>query len=184
MDDIYKKSQEKKQKTLESLENELNGLRTGRASVKLLDPIRVDVYRDRMPISQIGTIATSDAKTLSIQVWDKAVVKAVEKAIVDANLGLTPNTDGQLIRLNIPPLTEERRKEYVKLAHKYGENSKISIRNIRRDAMDAIRTLLKDSIISEDESAIASDKIQKITDEFINKIDKQISLKEKEIMAI
>ena len=184
MEHIFKDSHEKKHKTLANLENELKGLRTGRASVNLLDPIRVEVYGDRMPISQVASVAAPDAKTLSIQVWDKSVVKAVEKAIVDANLGLTPNTDGQIIRLNIPTLTEERRKEYVKLAHKYGENSKISIRNIRRDVIEVVRKLEKDSIISKDDLEVALKKIQDLTDEFTKKIDDKILLKEKEIMVI
>lgn len=183
MDDIYKLAKEKKHKTLENLESTLKGLRTGRASVNLLDSIRVEVYGDKMPISKVASVA-AEAKTLCIQVWDKSVVKAVEKAIVDSNLGLTPNTDGQLIRLNIPTLTEERRKEYVKLAYEYGENTKISIRNIRRDAMDEIRKLEKDKIISKDDLEVSLKKIQDLTDEFTKKIDDKILLKEKEIMVI
>lgn len=184
MQNIFKQLEEKMSKTLDSLEFELKGLRTGRASVTLLEPVNVEAYGDRMPIAQLATLASLDSKTLSVQVWDKSMVKAVEKAIVDANLGITPNTEGQIIRLPIPPLNEERRKEYVKLAHKYGENTKVSIRNIRRDAIESLRKMEKATQISEDDLYNMSEKIQKLTDDFILKIDNKVKTKEQEIMVI
>ena len=184
MKNTLEELQEKMNRTLSSLEGDLKGLRTGRASVNLLDPVQVEAYGDRMPLSQLATVASLDSKTLSVQVWDKTMVKAVEKAIVDANLGITPNTDGQVIRLPIPTLNEERRKEYVKLAQKYGENSKISIRNIRRDAIESLRKLEKANAISEDELHSTSSKIQDLTDDFTSKIDGKIKIKEQEIMVI
>jgi len=169
---------------LKVLDNELKGLRTGRASAHLLDPVIVEAYGDKMSISQLGTISTPDARTISVQVWDKSMVKTVEKAIADANLGVNTSTDGQIIRLPIPPLSEERRKDLVKLAHKYGENSKIAIRNIRRDGMDSGKKLEKDGEVSEDELKKIEEEIQKLTDNFVNKIDEQIKIKEQEILNI
>ncbi len=175
---------DKMTKTLNVLENDLKGLRTGRASVNLLDPVSVEAYGSRMPISQVGTITSPDAKTLTIQLWDKSMVKPVEKAITDANLGLTPNTDGQLIRLTIPSLTEQRRKDLAKLASKYAETSKISLRNIRRDGIELIKKIEKAKEIAEDTMHSLQEKIQKLTDEFVVKIDKIVELKEKEIMTV
>ncbi len=169
---------------LRVLDNELKGLRTGRASAHLLDPVVVEAYGDKMPISQLGTISTPDARTVSVQVWDKALVKTVEKAIADANLGINTATDGQIIRLPVPPLSEERRKDLVKLAHKYGENSKVSVRNIRRDGMDTAKKMEKDGEVSEDEHKGISDDVQKLTDNFSSKIDEQIKIKEQEILNI
>ena len=137
-----------------------------------------------MPISQVATVSTPDAKTITVQVWDKTMVKAVEKAITEANLGLNPSSDGQLVRMSLPPLTEERRKELVKLAHKYGENTKVSLRNIRRDGNEELKKLEKNSEISKDEHHNLSDDIQKLTDEFSNKIDSYIKQKEQEILTI
>jgi ribosome recycling factor len=166
------------------LDHELKGLRTGRASINLLDPVVIEAYGNRMPISQVATVSTPDAKTITVQVWDKTMVKAVEKAITEANLGLNPSSDGQLVRMSLPPLTEERRKELVKLAHKYGENTKVSLRNIRRDGNEELKKLEKNSEISKDEHHNLSDDIQKLTDEFSNKIDSYIKQKEQEILTI
>jgi ribosome recycling factor len=165
-------------------ENNLKGLRVGRASANFLDPVQAEAYGSRQPISQLATISTPDARTISIQVWDKSVVKQIEKAIAESNLGLTPMTDGQNIRINIPSLSEERRKDLVKVAAKYSEESKVSVRNIRRDIMDGFKKLEKDKTISEDELRSLGDKVQKITDEFIAKIEKTFSVKEKEILSI
>lgn len=185
MDNILKQSlTEKMNKALAVLDKEHSGLRTGRASAHLLDPVVVEMYGSRMPLSQVGTISTPDAKTITVQVWDKEMVKTVEKAIADANLGLNPNSDGQLIRMNLPILSEERRKELVKLAHKYGENTKIALRNIRRDGMDALKKMEKDNEISKDEHHDYADEVQKLTDEFIQKVDKLAGAKEKEILTI
>lgn len=175
---------DKMNKALTVLERDLQGLRTGRSSISMLEPVLVEAYGDRMPLSQIGTISAPDAKSLSVQVWDKDLVKKAEKAIADSNLGLTPMADGQLLRMNIPPLSEDRRKEIVKLAHKYGENCKISVRNIRRDTMETLKKMEKASAISEDDLRAQSDEVQKITDDFIKKVEGMATSKEKDIMTI
>ena len=167
-----------------ALDNHLKGLRVGRASANFLDPVHVEVYGSRQAISQIATISTPDAKTIAIQVWDKANVKSVEKAIIEANLGLNPSVDGQIVRISIPPLSQERRKELVKLAAKYAEDAKVAIRNIRRDIIDELKTQEKNSILSKDEMHSLSEQTQKITDEFIAKIDSSLASREKEILAI
>ena len=182
--EILNHSEEKMQKSLASLEQDLSGIRAGRASANILDPVVVEVYGSRMPLNQMATVSVPESRTLSIQVWDKANVKAVEKAIAEASLGLNPSSDGQVIRINIPALTEERRKELVKLAAKYGENGKISIRNIRRDALDSLKKLEKDKAISEDELHILNEKMQTLTDKFISKIDEKITKKETEITHV
>jgi ribosome recycling factor len=169
---------------LKVFDNELKGLRTGRASVNLLDPVVVEAYGSRMPLSQVGTISTPDAKTITVQVWDKTMVKTAEKAIADANLGLNPVSDGQLIRLSIPPLNEERRKDLVKLAHKYGENSKISLRNVRRDGMDDLKKLEKDFGMPKDEAHSVGEEVQKLTDDYSKKVDDMVKAKESEILTI
>lgn len=171
-------------KAIKVLEHDLKGLRTGRASVNLLDPITVEAYGDRMPLSQVATISSSDARMLIVQVWDKAMVKPVEKAIADANLGLNPSSDGQNIRLPIPPLSEERRKELAKLAGKYGENTKVAIRNVRRDGMDDLKKLEKAGKVSEDELHTVGDEVQKLTDKEIENVDKIVKAKEQEIISI
>ena len=174
----------KMENSIRVLDNELKGLRTGRASVNLLDPVMVEAYGSRMPLSQVATVSTPDARIISVQVWDKGMVKAVEKAITEANLGLNPSSDGQLIRLPLPLLSEERRKELVKLSHKYGENTKIAIRNVRRDGMDVLKKMEKDSVITKDEHHSFSEEIQKITDDFVNKVDGHVKLKEQDILTI
>jgi ribosome recycling factor len=175
---------EKMNKALVILEKELSGLRTGRSSSHLLDPVVVEVYGSKMPISQVATVSTPDAKTISVQVWDKAMVKTVEKAIADANLGLNPSSDGQLIRMSLPILSEERRKELVKVAHKYGENTKVALRNIRRDGMEHLKKMEKDSTISKDDHHNIGEEIQKITDDFTSKVDQHIRTKEEEILKV
>lgn len=172
------------EKAISILDGEFKGLRTGRASANLLDPVIVEAYGSKMPISQLGTVSTPDARTINVQVWDKDMVKIVEKAIADANLGINTATDGQTIRLPIPPLSEERRKDLVKLAHKYAENSKVAIRNIRRDGMEHAKKMEKDAEISEDDHKKLSDEIQKLTDKFISNIDVRLKTKEQEIMNI
>jgi ribosome recycling factor len=170
--------------TLRVLDNELKGLRTGRASAHLLDPVIVEAYGDKVPISQLGTISTPDARTINVQVWDKSMVKTVEKAIADANLGVNTATDGQVIRVPVPPLSEDRRKDLVKLGYKYGENSKVAIRNIRRDGMDSAKKLEKDGSVSEDDLKKLEEEIQKLTDSFVSKIDEQIKIKEQNFCYI
>ncbi|MBN8512411.1 MAG: ribosome recycling factor [Rickettsiales bacterium] len=175
---------EKMEKAMAVLDKELKGLRTGRASVNLLDPVVVEAYGSKMPISQVGTVSTPDAKTISVQVWDKAMVKTVEKAIADANLGLNPSSDGQLIRMSLPVISQERRKELVKLAHKYGENTKVALRNIRRDGMDILKKMEKEQNLSKDEHHNQSEEIQKLTDDYISKVDNVIKSREEEILTI
>lgn len=171
-------------KSLDSLKSDFGGLRAGRAHASLLDGILVEAYGSTTPLSQVGTISVPDAHTLSVSVWDKSLAKSVEKALRESDLGLNPASDGQLIRIPIPPLSEERRKELVKIAGKYSEQCKIAIRNIRRDAMDEVKKMKKDSLISEDEEKKYNNDIQKWTDDAIKKVDDQLANKEKDIMQV
>lgn len=181
---LKKNLQDKMDKALKVLNHELKGLRTGRASVNLLDSVTVEAYGDRMPLSQVASLTTPDARTINVQVWDKSMVSSVEKAITVANLGLTPSSDEQLIRLPIPTLTEERRKELAKLAHKYGEDTKISLRNIRRDGNEELKKMEKDNIIAKDEHHSLAEQVQKLIDEYSSKVDSAIKQKEQEIMTV
>ena len=169
---------------LESLRHDFGGLRTGRASVSLVDGVNVDVYGSQMPLNQVGTVTVPEARLLSIQVWDKANVASVEKAIRNAGLGLNPVTDGQTVRIPIPELTEERRVELGKVAHKYAEQGRISIRNVRRHGMDELKKAEKDGSLSEDDHHVWADEVQKITDEKIKEVDELLATKEKEIMQV
>lgn len=180
LEDIKKRMHQ----TIESLKKEFSGLRTGRASTALVDHIMVDAYGSLMPLSQVGTVSVPEARMLSIQVWDKGMVKAVEKALMESDLGITPMVDGTLVRLPMPDLTEERRKELVKLAAKFAEGSKVSIRNVRRDGMDNVKKEEKDKLISEDESHRIGEQIQQATDAHIKEIDDLLDQKEKDIMRI
>jgi ribosome recycling factor len=166
------------------LKQELSGLRTGRASPHLLDHVQADAYGSHMPLNQLATISIPEPRLISVQVWDKSMVHAVEKAISAANLGLTPATDGQMIRLRIPELNEERRKELVKVAHKYAEAARIAVRHVRRDGLDLLKKLEKDHKISEDDGKRSSGEVQKATDAMITEIDQTLSHKEKEIMTV
>jgi ribosome recycling factor len=183
-DELIKDVKSRMDKSIINLEHDLSGLRTGRASLNLLDPVVVEAYGDRMFINQLATVSAPEPRVLSIQVWDKEMVKVIEKAITNANLGVNPQTDGQIIRITMPTLTEERRKEMGKLAHKYGENSKIAIRNIRRDALDEAKKNEKDGLLSEDEAHKLSDEIQKITDGYIKIVDEKVVKKEQEITQV
>ncbi len=169
---------------LEALSHEFSGLRTGRASIALLDPISVNIWGQSMPLNQVGTISVPEPRMITVQVWDKSNVESVEKAIRESGLGLNPATDGQLIRLPIPALNEERRVELVKLAKKYAEDARIAVRNVRRHAMDDIKKLEKSSDISEDQMHNWQDDIQKITDNHVKKIDELLTKKEQEIMQV
>ncbi len=169
---------------VEILSKEFAGLRTGRASVSLLDPITVEVYGTRMPINQIGTVNVPEPRLISVQVWDNANVRAVEKAIRESGLGLNPQIEGTTLRLPIPDLNEERRTELSKIAGKYAEAARVSVRNVRRDGMDALKKMEKDGQMSEDEQKKKSEDVQKMTDETIKKIDKLLADKEKEIMTV
>jgi ribosome recycling factor len=168
---------------LENLKHDLAGLRTGRASTALLDPIQVEVYGANMPINQVATVSVPDPRLISVQVWDKSNLSAVEKAIRNAGLGINPITDGQLIRLPIPDLTEERRKELAKLASQYAEKARIAVRNVRRDGMDALKTDEKKKDISEDEHKRLDTEVQKMTDDTIKEIDAAAHSKEQEILG-
>ncbi|HQS84707.1 MAG: ribosome recycling factor [Alphaproteobacteria bacterium 16-39-46] len=172
------------QGALEMLKKEFSGLRTGRASQNLLDPVQVEAYGSRMHLSQLGTVGVPEPRLLTVQVWDKSMVKAVEKGIRDAGLGLNPMADGQLIRVPIPDLSQERRQELIKIASKYAELARVSVRNVRRDGMDHLKGLLKESVLSEDDHHHMGEDIQKITDEFVKKIDESFHEKEKEILHI
>ncbi len=170
--------------TLESLRKDFAGLRTGRANAAMLDGIMVDVYGSVMPLNQVGTVAVPEPRMISVQVWDKGSVKAVEKAIAEANLGLNPQADGNLVRIPVPPLSEERRNEIAKIAAKYAEQARVAIRNVRRDGMDGLKKAEKDSQITEDEHKSWSDKIQKMTDEHIKKVDELLATKEKDLRQV
>lgn len=167
-----------------ALKTELSGLRTGRASAHLLDPIHVEAYGAQMPLNQVANVTVPEPRMLAVNIWDKSLVHAVEKAIVAANLGLSPATEGQVIRLRIPELNEERRKELVKVAHKYAENARVAVRHVRRDALDVIKKLEKDHKISKDDHERFSADIQKATDQAISEVDHLLSAKEKEILTV
>ncbi len=169
---------------LEALRKEFAGLRTGRASVSMLDPVTVEVYGSMMPLNQVGTVNVPEPRLLTVQVWDKSSVKAVEKAIRESGLGLNPQPDGQLIRVPIPELNQERRAEITKIAGKYAEAARVAVRNVRRDAMDALKKGEKDGDLTEDEHKNWSEKVQKLTDEHIKKMDELLHGKEKEVMQV
>lgn len=169
---------------IEVLVKEFFGLRTGRASTSLLDTVLVEAYGNRTPLNQIGSISVPEPRLLTVQVWDNSQVKAVEKAIRDAGLGLNPQADGALVRIPIPALNEERRQELVKIASKYAEAARVSVRNVRRDGMEALKKMEKDKQISEDEQKRSADEVQKLTDQSIQKIDTMLSDKEKDIMTV
>jgi ribosome recycling factor len=169
---------------LSVLKQELAGLRTGRASPHLLDPVQVDAYGTHMPINQVATVGVPEPRLITVQVWDKALVHAVERAIINANLGLSPATEGQVLRLRIPELNQERRKELVKVAHKYAENARVAARHVRRDGLDVLKKLEKDHKISEDDHKHEADLVQKATDQVISEIDQALAAKEKEIMTV
>ena len=166
------------------LRQELSGLRTGRASANLVEPVQVDAYGTHMPLNQLATISVPEPRMLSVQVWDKSMVKAVEKAIVDSNLGLSPATEGQVLRLRIPELNAERRKELVKVAHKYAEAARVAVRHVRRDGLDIVKKLEKNHEISEDDQERLSNDVQKATDGTISEIDALLAAKEKEILTV
>ena len=179
-----KEIENKMLKSVDVLKKEFSGLRTGRASVGLLEPIQVDAYGSKVPLSQVSAISVPESRLLVVQVWDNSLISIVENAIRSANLGLNPMTEGNLIRLPIPDLTEERRREIAKLASKYSEDTKISVRNIRRDAMDNLKESEKNKEISKDELFQFSDQIQKLTDKIISSIDDLFYEKEKDILQI
>ena len=177
-------TEDRMEKAMSALEREFAKLRTGRASTSLVDGIKADYYGTPTPISQMASVAVPDSRTITIQPWDKGGIAVVEKAILKSDLGLTPVNDGKIIRISIPPLTEERRKELVKVSRKYGEEAKVAVRNVRRDANDSLKKLEKDKTITEDEQKMAEADVQKLTDKFVGEVDKKCAAKEKEIMDI
>lgn len=170
--------------SLDALKRELSGLRTGRASANLLDPVQVMVYGSRMPLNQVATVSVPEPRMISVQVWDRGNVMAVDKGIREANLGLNPIIDGQVLRLPIPMLTADRRQELAKLAHKYAEQSKVAVRNARREAMDVLKKLEKDGKMSQDDHRGNSDKVQELTDRIIKEVDAILVTKEAEIQKV
>jgi ribosome recycling factor len=182
LDDIYEDTRESMGKTIASLKTELKRVRTGRANLSLLDGIRVDYYGTLTPINQMASLSVPESRLITIQPWDASVIKEIEKALLKSDLGLTPSNDGKIIRIAIPPLTEERRKQLAKSVHKTCEDHKIAIRNLRRDANELLKSLKKDGDIAEDDAFKGQDQVQKITDEFISQIDDIYKEKEKEIL--
>ena len=182
--DVLKEAKGGMNKAIESLKKELTKVRTGRASVSLLDDVRVDYYGTPTPLSQVGTLAVPEPRLITVQPWEKHLIPEIEKAIMKADLGLNPASDGQIIRLAIPALTEERRKEMAKLAKSFGENSKIAVRNNRRDANDMLKQMEKEKDITEDELKRGEKEVQDLTDNFVKQIDEIVAAKEKEVMEI
>jgi len=172
------------QGSIASLKHELNGLRTGRASATLVEPVMVNAYGSMMPLSQVATVSVPEPRMIAVQVWDKGMVGAVDKAIRDSNLGLSPTIEGQILRIRIPELNEQRRKELVKIAHKYSEEARIAVRHVRRDGIDVLKKLLKDKVIGEDDEKRQANDVQKATDAHIAEIEQVLGAKEKEIMQI
>ncbi|MFO7930883.1 MAG: ribosome recycling factor [Desulfosalsimonas sp.] len=184
IDSIISEAGEKMDKTVDALKKELQKIRTGRASLNLLDDVRVDYYGTPTPLNQIASLSVPESRLITIQPWDPSAVKEIEKAIMKSNLGLTPSSDGKIIRINIPPLTEDRRKDIVKQVNKLCEEYRIAVRNIRRDANDSLKSLKKDGDASEDDVSKAFDEIQKLTDEHVKQIDELYKTKEKEILEV
>jgi ribosome recycling factor len=172
------------QGAVNSLKNDLGGLRTGRASPSLVEPLNVDAYGAAMSLNQVATVSVPEPRLLSIQVWDRGMVGAVEKAIRESDLGLNPQTEGQVIRLRIPEMNEQRRKEMVKVAHKYAEEARVAVRHVRRDGLDLLKKLEKDGTISQDDEKRQADQVQKATDQTIAEVDQVVAAKEKEIMQV
>ena len=182
IESIYAETRERMGKSVSALKSEFKRIRTGRASLALLDSIRVDYYGTLTPLNQMASMAVPESRLITIQPWDISVIKEIEKAILKSDLGLTPSSDGKIIRIAIPPLTEERRKELVKVANKMSEEYKVAVRNIRRDSNELLKGLKKEGDISEDEAFKAQEQVQKITDEYIRRIDDVYQEKEKEIL--
>jgi ribosome recycling factor len=172
------------QKSISSLKDELTGLRTGRASASLLEPVQVEAYGGKMPLQQVATVTVPEARMLSVQVWDRTLAGAVEKAIRNSGLGLNPAAEGTVIRVPLPELNEERRRELTKVAHNYAEQARVAVRHIRRDGMDLLKKLEKDGDVAQDESRKLSDQVQTATDDAVNEIDNIVALKEQEIMQV
>ncbi|QKT02440.1 ribosome recycling factor [Ectothiorhodospiraceae bacterium 2226] len=184
IEDIKRDAERRMAKSVEALQGELTKLRTGRAHTSLLDHIVVPYYGSEVPLSQVATVSASDARTLTVQPWEKQMVSAVEKAIMTSDLGLNPATSGTVIRVPLPPLTEERRRDMTRVVRQEGEGARVAVRNVRRDALNDLKALLKEKEISEDDERRAQDEVQKLTDKYVAEIDKLIELKEKDLMEI
>jgi ribosome recycling factor len=184
INDIKKDAETRMKKSVEALRHELTRLRTGRASTALVDHLKVSYYGSDMPLTQVASVSVADARSIVITPWEKTMVAPIEKAILASDLGLTPNTAGTVIRINIPALTEERRKELSKHVSGEGENAKVAVRNIRRDALHQVKDLLKEKLISEDDEHRAEDDVQKLTDQYVKEVDGVVKAKEDELMAI
>ena len=182
--DVKKAAEQKMQKSVEALKADLGKVRTGRAHTGLLDHIKVDYYGTTMPINQVANVTLADAHTITVQPWEKKMVQPVEKAIRDSDLGLNPATSGDLIRVPMPALTEERRKELIKVVHREAENARVAVRNIRRDAISHLKDLLKAKSVAEDDERRAQDDVQKLTDRYIAEVDKMLHAKEADLMAV
>ena len=184
LDDIKKDATERMQKCVLALRNELKRLRTGRAHPSLLEHIRVDYYGNEVPLNQVANLALEDARTITVTPWEKGMVQAVEKAIMKSDLGLNPNTAGTVIRVPMPPLTEERRRDLAKVVRHEAENARVAVRNVRRDVMSDLKDLLKEKLVSQDDDRRAQDDIQKLTDKYVAEIDQVLAEKEKELMQV
>ena len=184
IDDLLKDAGERMSKSIDATRNELATVRTGRASPSLLEPVQVDAYGTHMPLNQLATISVPEPRMISVQVWDRSMMHPVEKAIINSNLGLNPATEGQVLRLRIPELNEDRRKELVKVAHKYAETARIAVRHVRRDGLDVLKKLEKEHKISQDDEKRHSGDVQKATDQAIGEIDHMLAAKEKEVLTV
>ncbi len=184
LNDIKKETQTRMAKCVDTFKHDLTLLRTGRATTAIVDHLKVNYYGSEMPLSQVATVTVADARTLTITPWEKPMVAAVEKAIMSSDLGLTPNTAGQVIRINLPPLTEERRKDLSKHVHHEGETAKVAVRGARRDGIQQVKEMLKEKSTTEDEARRSEEEIQKLTDKFVKDIDDAVKAKEQELMAV
>jgi ribosome recycling factor len=184
IDELQEDAETRMGKSVASLKNDLTKLRTGRAHTSLLDHITVEYYGSEVSLSQVANVSVLDSRTLSVSPWEKPMVQAIEKAIMNSNMGLNPATTGELIRIPLPPLTEERRKDMIKVVRAEGEGAKVAIRNIRRDVLSDIKSLLKDKEITEDDERQAHDDVQKITDKYVKQVDDALAVKEKDLMEI
>jgi ribosome recycling factor len=184
LDELKKDGAERMAKCVAALKSEFKRMRTGRASTALLENLRVEYYGSEMPLTQVANVAVEDSRTLSVTPWDKTMVPIIEKAIHKSDLGLTPNTAGAVIRLPLPPLTEERRKELAKSARHEAENARVAVRNVRRDVMNDLRDMLKDKLVSQDDDRRAQDDVQKLTDKYVHEIDQVLAEKEKELLSV
>ena len=184
IDKILEETGERMEKSLGAFKRELAGIRTGRATTTLLDSVKVEAYGQQMPLNQVASVSVPESRLILVQPWDRTIISDVEKAIHKSDLGLVPNTDGNVIRLAIPPLTEERRHDLVKIVRKQAEEARVSVRNIRRDANDSLKKAQKDGTVSEDDSHKAMDEVQELTDKYVEQIDKTLKSKEDEIMEV